>query len=572
MNALCTRRTRAHIRGAMPRRLSIAALAFPFLVGAASLPCQEPPTHGERVDSIFAAWDHADSPGAAVGVVRDGRLVLARGYGSADLEHGISITPHTRFHAASEAKQFTAVTVLILVERNVLDLDDNVRKWLPEVPDFGTPITIRHLLNHSSGLRDQWQALALAGRHGDDAITTADVLRMVERQRSLNFEPGTMELYCNTGFTLLAEIVARASGRSFADFARQEIFEPLGMKSTLFYDDLHTLVPERAESYSRDSETGEIERRVLNYAVPGATSLLTTVEDMAKWLSELAAPTLRSPAFYAPLYDRDTLNDGTEVIWGYGMIVEEHRGHIRVGHGGGDAGFRAYSVRFPEHDLGVIVLSNLAQMNPGPFGDALALRVADLFLPPDREPDVAAEPDDAPDLDLDRFVGSYRLPDDSVLTVTNEFGTLVLRFSPTGREIVLRPEDGASFLAGAPSLDRVSFATDGTAAAWLRLESQAGATTAERVDALPAGGAGAYAGVYYSDELGTTWTLEKREGGLVARHLMYRDVTLQPVVRDLFEGDAWFFGEVRFTRDPAGLVDGFMLNAGRIKKVRFTRR
>lgn len=524
------------------------------------------------VDSIFAEWDRADSPGAAVGVVREGRLVFTRGYGSAQLEYGIPIEPMTPFHVASEAKQFTAVAILLLAERGVLALDDDIRRWLAEVPDFGEPITIRHLLNHSSGLRDQWQALALAGRYSDDAITTGDVLRMVERQRNLNFEPGTTELYCNTGFTLLAEIVARASGRSFRRYAREEIFAPLGMTATHFHDDLRELVPHRAYSYGVDRESGLFERQRLDYAVPGATSLFTTVEDMARWLAELEAPSLGDTSLYDPLYARDTLNGGGEVMWGYGMNVGEHRGHVRMGHGGGDAGFRAWSVRFPEHDLGVVVLANLASINPGPFGDALALRVADLFLsPPREEPSDEREERRDPEPDLDAFVGSYEAEDGRILNVTNEFGVLRAWDPRRGRKTSLESAGQAIFTASVDSITRIAFEIEDGRAARIRVERGVGSWSGERVDPVPPEGVESYAGSYYSEELETTWTLEVMEDALVARHLMHDDLPLTPVVRDLFDAGAWFLGEARFLRDRAGNVEGLLVNAGRIRNVRFTR-
>lgn len=522
-----------------------------------------------RIDSIFSEWDRPGSPGAALGIVRSGRLVFAKGYGMADLEHGVPIGPSTPFHVASESKQFTALMVLVLAERGTLSLDDDVRRWIPEVPDFGPTITIRHLLNHTSGLRDQWQALALAGRYGADAITTGDVLRMVVRQRALNFEPGSMELYCNTGYTLLAEVVARARGTSFRELLRETIFEPLGMRETHVHDDLRELVPRRAESY-RTTATGAFERRILNYAAPGATSLWTTVEDMAAWLAELQRPTLASPSTYAPLYARDTLNDGTEVFWGYGMNVGEHRGRIRYGHGGGDAGFRAWSVRFPDDDLGVVVFANLASMNPGPFGDALALAVADLFLPVDGAGPSVPEPD-VPGPDLDALVGSYGSPDGRIVNVTNHFGELLVRDLDGKSEARLEPVGPVAFVLDDDPTGRAEFVMEADRASTIEIERDGGVWRGTRVDAVPPGGLGVYAGPYLSRELGTTWTIAASEEGLVARHLMHEDVPLTPVVRDLFEADAWFLREVRFTRDAAGVVDGLLVSAGRIKEVRFER-
>ena len=203
-----------------------------------------------KLDEIFDEWNRVDAPGVAVSVVRDGKVIYERGLGAANLEYDVPITPSTVFHVASVSKQFTALAVLLLARDGKLSLDDDIRKHLPEVPDFGRTITIRHLLTHTSGLYDQWEALAIGGWRLDDVITTEHVLQLVRHERRLNFEPGTRQLYCNTGFTLAAEIVARVSGRSFREYTQQAIFAPLGMSSTHFHDDHELIVKNRAYSYT----------------------------------------------------------------------------------------------------------------------------------------------------------------------------------------------------------------------------------------------------------------------------------------------------------------------------------
>src|SRR5262249_15505607 len=202
------------------------------------------------VDKLFAAWDRRDSPGCALLVLRDGKVVHQRGYGMANLEHGIPITPATVFNIASVSKQFTCFLVLLLVEAGLLSLDDDVRRHVPEVPDFGKPITLRHLMHHTSGLREDWSMLTLAGWRTEDVVTRGDVLDLLRRQRDLNFEPGRQFLYCNTGYQLLAQVVERVSGKSLREFAREKVFAPLGMKDTVFKDDHRLLVPGRADCYA----------------------------------------------------------------------------------------------------------------------------------------------------------------------------------------------------------------------------------------------------------------------------------------------------------------------------------
>src|SRR5258708_11516084 len=237
----------------------------------------------ERVEQMMRIMlgDSAITPGASVAVQKDGKLIYSKGFGYADLEYDIKNTPATIFHIASVSKQFTAFSIAMLVDQGKLSLDDDIRKYLPELHDFGSVITINHLIHHTSGLRDQWNLLLMAGWRLDDVITQKQIMRMISRQRELNFKPGEEMLYCNTGFTLLAEIVSRVTGKSFPDWTHKNIFEPLEMKNTLFYDDHEKMVKNRAYSYYQFKDG--YKKSVLNYANVGATSLFTTVEDLSKW-------------------------------------------------------------------------------------------------------------------------------------------------------------------------------------------------------------------------------------------------------------------------------------------------
>jgi CubicO group peptidase (beta-lactamase class C family) len=236
------------------------------------------------VDKVFAEWDSTVSPGCALSVIKDGKIIYKRGYGMADLDHDIPISPETVFHVASISKQFTAAAILLLAQEGKLSLDDDVRKYVPELPDFGALITIRQLIHHTSGLRDQWSLLGLAGwRYSLDLITDDDVLDVMSRQKELNFLPGEKHVYCNTGYTLLAQIVKRVSGQSFREFTTSRIFKPLDMKSTHFRDDHAEIVKHIAYGYVNGEGGNSYRLSVTNFDTVGATSLLTTVEDLAQW-------------------------------------------------------------------------------------------------------------------------------------------------------------------------------------------------------------------------------------------------------------------------------------------------
>jgi CubicO group peptidase (beta-lactamase class C family) len=328
-----------------------------------------------RVDEIFAEWNTPTSPGVAVAVVRDGEVVYKKGFGSANLEHRLPITTTTAFNIGSVSKQFTAFAVLLLAKDGKLSLDDAVRKHVPEVPDFREPLTVRHLIHHTSGLREDWSLLAMSGTRAEDVIRTSDLLRLVSRQKALNFAPRAEYLYCNTGYDLLAEVVKRASGKSLRAFARERIFAPAGMKSSEFCDDHRMLIANRADCYRPRLLRGF---ELVHFATEraGPSNLFTTVEDLARWAiySEELAKT--NPDLAAGTLRRGKLANGKELPYAAGLQHAEYRGAKVIQHGGTTAGYRAAFQRYPEHRFAVVVLSNLATVAP----DDLAHHVVDLYL------------------------------------------------------------------------------------------------------------------------------------------------------------------------------------------------
>jgi CubicO group peptidase (beta-lactamase class C family) len=329
----------------------------------------------EQVDRLFADIDSETSPGAAIAIIHEGRVVYSRGYGMANLEYLIPITPSTIFHVASVSKQFTAFAIATLADRGLLSLDDDVRIHMPEFPDFGETITIRHLIHHTSGLRDQWELLAIAGWRLDDVITKEHILKMLRHQRELNFRPGEEYLYSNMGYTVLAEIVERVSGQSFKEWTHENIFEPLGMRNSHFHEDHQHIVPNRAYSYIPGPDN-DFRNSVLNYANVGATSLFTTVEDLARWMINFDTLEVGNDRIFSTMHQRGKLNNGEILEYAFALIGQNYRGLGVIGHSGADAGFRSYAGRFPDANFTIIVLSNLATLSP----QRMAHRIADLFL------------------------------------------------------------------------------------------------------------------------------------------------------------------------------------------------
>lgn len=318
----------------------------------------------KQIDSLFSRYT-SSTPGVAVAVVKDGKIVLQKGYGTANLEYGIPITPKTVFHIASVSKQFTAFSIYLLEKQGKLSFEDDIRKYIPELPDYAQPVKIKHLLAHTSGIKDQFALLTLAGWRMDDVITTEQILKMVSRQTTLNFEPGSQFGYSNSGYTLLAEVVKRITGKPFPQFAKEAIFDPLGMTNTRFYDDFGKIVKNRAYGY--EIENGLYKKVHLNYSHAGATSLLTTVEDLAKWTLNFEKPVIGDAALITKFNQPSLLNNGQPVIYsiingdtGYhakGQVVR-NIGLNLYNHGGHDQGFRSWLGRFPGQHLSIITLSN----------------------------------------------------------------------------------------------------------------------------------------------------------------------------------------------------------------------
>jgi CubicO group peptidase (beta-lactamase class C family) len=413
--------------------LSTATAALLLITAAVPLAAQQPAN--PRLDSIFAHFDAA-TPGCALGVFRDGRVEYARGYGLASLEHGVPITPASVFHVASVSKHFTVTAIALLAEDGRLSLDDDIRRHLPEMHDFGTPITIRHLIHHTSGLRDQWDLLSMAGWRGGDPKSMDDVLWLAARQRELNFPPGDRYLYSNTGYTLLAIIVERVSGQPLRAFAAERIFAPLGMNATVFLDEHTDVIPRRTSAYVRRG-AGAFRVSMPIYDNVGATSLNTTIEDLARWDRNFYEPVVGGQSLLGILHRRGVLNSGDTISYAGALMIGELGGFRMVEHGGADAGYRAQFLRLPDARLSVAVLCNISDANPGVLARAAAMTALGASFTPLTPPagpgsaqQQPAAPTPAPLTAAERgaYVGSYYSEElDAVWHIVEDGDRLLLR-------------------------------------------------------------------------------------------------------------------------------------------------
>ena len=332
----------------------------------------------------------SDSPGAALAVTRDGEVIYKQGYGMANLEYDIPITSATVFDIASVSKQFAGFAIATLSHEGKLSLDDDIRMYLPDVPDFGNTITIRHLLHHTSGLRDWVQSLVIAGVGMDDVISFKHILKMVRHQKALNFEPGEAFLYSNTGYNLLAEIVKTITGHSFREWTDTNIFKPLAMTNSHFHDDYEIILKNRAYSY-QTVENDRFKHAVNNTTALGSSSLYSTVEDLAKWVLNFDNTRIGEQTVIEQMHQCGVLNDGEQISYAFGLNIGEYRTLKTVGHSGSWRGFRSHLIRFPDQKFGVVILCNLDTFNP--LG--LAEKVADLYLADVLAPVEISEPDEA---------------------------------------------------------------------------------------------------------------------------------------------------------------------------------
>lgn len=371
----------------MPRRalfpLLLAALLLPVPAGAGA---QEPTSltrspadpSPEAIDAVFAEWDHAGSPGCALAVVRDDRIVYENGYGEANLDWGIPITPATVFYAGSVSKQFTAAAVALLAREGRLSLDDDIRRWFPEIPDYGATVTVRHLLHHTSGIGDTYRLMGEAGIDVADVVSDSAVVALIAGQPALDFPPGDRFSYSNGGYFLLSELVERASGQSLREFAAERIFGPLGMTDSHFHDQAGHIVTRRAMSYAPAPDSGFVQTYMSNFDKVGAGGLYTTVRDLARWDAEYYAESIGGPGFTGLLLTRAVLARGDTLDYAFGLRHGEHRGERTVGHSGSMMGFKAHLLRLPDRRLTAITLCNLGTIEPAELNE----QVVDLYLHP----------------------------------------------------------------------------------------------------------------------------------------------------------------------------------------------
>ena len=533
-------------------------------------------TSAEKVDALFAQWSKPDSPGCALAVIKDGQVIYKRGYGMANLDYSIPISSVSVFNIASVSKQFTAMSIVLLAKQGKLSLDDDIRKYVPELPQYQSPITIRHLIYQTSGVREYSHLMQAAGIRFQDA-PEEDVFKILTRQKELNFKPGEEYLYSNSNYFLLAQIVKRASGKSLREYAEENIFKPLGMVNTGFHADGTEVMKNRATGYS-SREGGPFFVDVITSYHVGPGALFTTIDDLFLWdqnfyANKLSQDTRLIEEFLTP----GTLNNGQKTGYAFGVDVEMYKGLKAFGHSGVYNGFNASMVRFPEQRFSAICLCNLMSIRSA----ALTRRVADIYLADQLkgsqvigskidlpEPKVVQ----VPEKELAAVAGSY------FDSANNNFRRLYVKngkliYSRGTSESELAPLGNNSFLMlGTPDRVEISFKSprSGAPLQMITVIVGVGTSTHESVESATytTPQLAEFAGAYYSDEIAATYNIDLQGEKLVLRRKNVDGAS--PLLMQFADSfSAAGTGSIRFIRDKQKRVRGFLLTTGRVRGLRF---
>lgn len=535
----------------------------------------------DQVDKLFSQWDKKDSPGCALAIIKNGKIIYKQGYGMADLERDVPITSKSIFDIASTSKQFVATSIALLAEEGKLSLDDDIRKYIPEMPDYSNKITIRHLVHHTSGIRDYCDLMYLAGMPFENNYPEAQIIELIARQKALNFKPGDKHLYSNSGYILLGKIVQRVSGKSLNEFTKEKIFQPLGMKITHFYDDFTRVVKNRAIGYFPKKDGGYGIALFL-FELVGDGGLLTNVEDLFLWDQNFYHNKLgqHGQKLIEQMLTPGTLNNGKKLDYAFALGIGEYKGLKMISHGGAWAGYRSQLLRFPGQQFSVICLSNLAGFNP----TVMAKKVADIYLADHIKETAKDKPASAkpklvklPESELKDRTGAYRNPktgsiwhiiyEEKKLKVKSSSGFVftIVPLSPLKFQAVDAPVDiMLSFLKPDKS-DVKAMNVEVKIEGREPVVYEPFTLAAPSLDQLKE-----YTGNYYSEELDVTYKLYVKEDKLLCKYrYIIEGFHLEPTLKDEFQVMGT---NVKFNRDNQGKISGFTVDTGRVQHLGFEKK
>jgi CubicO group peptidase (beta-lactamase class C family) len=523
-----------------------------------------------KVDQLMAAHDADDRPGGVVAVIRGGEVDFVRVYGLADLTHGVPNTPETLFNIGSVSKQFAGIFFAMMAEEGRLSLDDDVRTYLPELPDLGPTVTLRHLLNHTSGYREVYGILGMQGRSvAGDILRREDAVEVVRNQPALQFAPGSRHLYNSTAYVILTTAAERIAGQPYPDWMAEHVFGPLGMTATRIEREPGEVIPGSAYSYTTTA-TGAYREDFEAYAYYGATDVYTNVHDLARWLGNFRTSVLGGPGVMRRMQEKSVLANGDTLGYTLGLSLDRHLGLDRIQHGGATGGYRAFLAYYPALDAAVVVLANTGAVNTGAVAEETA---AAFFAEHVRPEPPAADPPPGRTVDaalLDAYAGPYWIEGAGRYAVTRDADGLAMR-TAGGRTGPLIALDDSTFWFD--TWGSVRFHRDRSGAvprATLRVRGEGDRPMRRLASASTEPNLSTYAGRYFSEEVEAFYTITAADGALTLTHRRLGTIPLQPQAPDVFTGQ-WPVREVAFEWDEAGRVTGFRATEGRTIGVHFRR-
>jgi CubicO group peptidase (beta-lactamase class C family) len=526
----------------------------------------------KAIDSIFSEWNKIDVPGCALGIIKDNKLIYAKGYGFANMEYNIPNSASSVFRIGSTSKQFTAACIVLLAEKEKLSLNDNLKSLFPDFPEYSEKITIRHLLNHTSGIRDYLQISYLKGMGDDDFYTDDNVMQWLINQTDLNFTPGEEYLYSNSGYWLLGQIVKKVAGMNMAEFAKKEIFEPLEMDNTHFHNDHTQIVKNRASGYVPDgNDNYKISMTTLDMIGDGG--IFTTINDIKKWDDAYYESSVLSKEFWSVMTQQGILNSGEVIDYASGLMISKYKGLKTVRHGGAFVGFRAELLRFPEQKLSIAIFANRGDANPS----RMANQVADLLLK-DKFIEDVINADKKVKIDvpkeeflLSQIVGDYEIEPGLVASLSIKNDSLnVLQTWNKSTYTILQVSGNTFQILGNENLSfTFSNLKDGFTQTLIVLQGGR-ETVSARKKKIDTSGIDLknYTGSYYSKELDVTYNFEIENGVLMSRidNKQSMECTISNIDQFTIE-----IGLVRFQREK-GIISRFELDSGRVKNLKFEKK
>ena len=546
------------------RRTILFSLLLLLLLESTNAQTKNP---NEKVNQILEKYQSKNSPGVAIAIVKDGKVVYKKGVGVANLEYQIPITPQTVFHIASISKQFTLFSVLLLEQENKLSIDDDIRKYLPEMADFGHKITLRNLANHTSGIRDISNLMALIGLGDTETISHQKAVELITQQTSLNFIPGNQFEYSNSGYILLAEIVQRVSKQSFAEFTSERIFKPLKMEHSLFINNTETIIKNHAYSYYKVENT--YHKSTINCSIFGSTGLITSVEDLSLWAINFDKKTIGNETIFNKMQQKSHLNNGEEISYALGQEIKEYKGWKCIFHGGGIASYRSYLLRIPEANFAVIVESNDADFNPLD----IVFEIVDFYLK-DKSPTPTATKTVIDTSKLQLYIGEYEVFPGMMVSITEENQKLFLQVKGTANKVALPTINTFEFTYPDRPHSKIAFPNDSKCDSFKwhfsdfvyngkRIHLKPFDTTTINLSELT--------GLYYNSELNTTYKLIVKDDALVATNDLNDNIILTPLQVDVFTSFTNYFGKVEVIRNEQGKVISLIVSGQGFKSMAFNK-